>query len=112
MPGRREPVAEVVVAAIAERLVEKADLVQRARAIGRVAGADVIDVVAANATVALLEIAAHHAGPEAGVRRCVVVALRGRDRRIVERLEQVREPAWRKDDVLIDLADDRDAALL
>ena len=107
MPGRREAVAEIVVAPIAERLVEKADLVQRARAIRGVPGADVIDFVAANATVSLLEIAAHHPGPEAGVRRRVVVALRGGYRRIVERLEQVREPTWRKDDVLIDLADDR-----
>ena len=93
MSGRREPVAQIVVAAVAERLVEQADLVQRARAIGGVPGADVIDFVTANATVALLEIAAHHPGPEAGVRRCVIVALRGGYRRIVERLEQVREPA-------------------
>ena len=56
--------------------------------------------------IALLQIAAHHPGPEAGVRRCVIVALCGGYRRFVERLEEVREPTRRQDDVLIDLADD------
>ena len=44
-------------------------------------------------------------------RRCLVVALSGGDRGIVERLDELGEPASIEDDVLIDLADDRVARL-
>jgi hypothetical protein len=64
MAGGNQPVAEIVVATVAERFVEQADLVQRAGAVGGVAGADVIPTVTANTAIALLEIAAHHARPK------------------------------------------------
>ena len=102
-----QPVAQVVVRPVADVLVEQAALVERAGSIGGVSGADVIRELSRDGRVALLEIAAHHAGPEPRVSGGNVVALCRGYARVFERSEQRREPAVLKNDVLIDLADDR-----
>src|SRR5436190_9710674 len=70
-------VTEVVVVAVPEARVQQPDLMQRTRAIGGVAGADVIDEGSVDLRVPMLEIATHGPRPEAGAGRGDIVTLDG-----------------------------------
>ena len=102
-----EPVAHVVVRAVAKRLVEEVHATQRVRTIRGIAGAHVIHVRPPESPVALLEIQPRHPRPHARARGRHVVPLARGSAMTIERVRHVRQPARRENHVLVDLTDDR-----
>src|SRR5262249_8119404 len=85
-----------------------ADVLKRAAAIGRVAGADVSRPGSRDRRVALFQVEVHRARAQASAGIRLEVSLRGADRRVVELRRDAAQPARTKCDVLIDLAHDRE----
>src|SRR5262249_34373742 len=102
--GRPQPIAHVVVVAVSERFVEQIDPEQRLRPVRRVAGADVVGMPASDSAVTLLEVQAHHAGPDCRTGWRDVIALDRADVWIRKRLHHPLHPAGLNHHVLIHLA--------
>ncbi len=111
IPGSQQPIAEVVVVAVAECFVQKADLTQRVSAIRRVARAHVPGLGAVDRCVSLLEIESHDASAQRRTRIGDVISLHRSDGRIVKRLEHSSHPTRPQHHILVDLTNNREPSL-